>query len=199
MKAPLLLPALLLTSCTIHIGGQQHESPDAQRVQQLIQAIPDHGMSNAPSHEFTPEFYQLLTHAWAIPSDAVDGIGSEEWLYYFVSGNGESSIKTIVGQITNSYDTVQADFQLLFAFGEDELDTVPHSLTLLHNGVKWVIDDFDDTRFQLTKYISEQREHFRSPEWQEYLQYAATSFDGADTLVTQKKQEVEQYFIQYPY
>lgn len=198
MKAPLLLPLLLLTSCTIHIGGQQHESPDAKRVEQLIQSIPDHGMSNATRNEFTPEYYDLLTQAWAIPSDAVEGIGSEEWLYYFVSGNGESSIKTIVGEITNSYDTVTANFDLLFAIGEDECDTVPHTLTLLHNGEKWVIYDVDDTKFQLENYIKEQRAHLRSQEWLDYLQYERAEFEGADSLVEEKKKEVERYFIQYP-
>jgi len=194
----LLLPLLLASACTIHIGPTKHEQPNDERILQLIANVPDHGLQNATRDEFTPEYYDLLTQAWAIPSDAIDGIGSEEWLYYFVSGNGEPAVRTVLGDVKVSNDTVIADMNMLFEIGPAEEDSLFHYITLVHNGEKWVISDFDDTKYQLGQYIKSQREHFKSREWQDYLDYASTEYDNAEADVEAKKKEVEHYFRQYP-
>lgn len=198
MKAPLLLSLLLFSACTIHVGPNTHEQPNADRIQQLIANIPEHGLDNANRDEFTPEYYGLLSHAWAIPSDGVGDIGSDEWLYYFVSGNGEPASKTVLGEIHYQNDTVVADFNMLFPLDETTCDTVFHYLTLTHNGEKWVISDFDDTKYQLKQYIQTQRKHLKSPEWNEYLDYVAENYPNGKEDVAIRRQQVEAYFQQYP-
>lgn len=198
MKAPFLLPLLLLSACTIHIGPTTHEQPSAERIMQLIANIPEHGIDNANRDEFTPEYYQLLSHAWAIPSDAVGDIGSDEWLYYFVSGNGEPAAKTLLGDIRYQNDTVVADFNMLFPLDETTCDTVFHYLTLTHNGEKWVISDFDDTKFHLQQYIQSQRQLLQSSDWQDYLNYVAETYPNGAEDVAARRQQVEAYFQQYP-
>lgn len=198
MKAPLLLSLLLFSACTIHVGPNTHEQPNADRIQQLIANIPEHGLDNANRDEFTPEYYELLSHAWAIPSDGVGDIGSDEWLYYFVSGNGEPASKTVLGEIHYQNDTVVADFNMLFPLDETTCDTVFHYLTLTHNGEKWVISDFDDTKYQLKQYIQTQRKHLKSPEWNEYLDYVAENYPNSAEDVATRRKQVEAYFQQYP-
>lgn len=198
MKAPLLLSLLLFSACTIHVGPNTHEQPNADRIQQLIANIPEHGLDNANRDEFTPEYYELLSHAWAIPSDGVGDIGSDEWLYYFVSGNGEPASETVLGEIHYQNDTVVADFNMLFPLDETTCDTVFHYLTLTHNGEKWVISDFDDTKYQLQQYIQTQRKHLKSPEWNEYLDYVAENYPNGKEDVATRRQQVEDYFDKYP-
>jgi len=198
MKSPLLLPLLLLSACTIHIGPTHHEVPDDARIQQLIDNIPDHGIENASRDEFEPEYYDLLYHAWAIPEDAVGELGSNEWLYYFVTGNDDMPKETVLGEVSESNDTVVANFNIVFDTGGEVKDSMFHYLTLTHNGEKWVISDFDDTKYQLQKYIREQRLHFKSQEWQDYLSYLLREYPDCSDEVDAKKHEIDQYFRQYP-
>lgn len=160
------------------------EAPSEKVILNLISCIPDHGISDSPKWAFTTEYYDLLTEAWDIPDDAPPGmIGSNEWLFYFISGNsGETPhFKNITTTMKDS--TAIIDFDAL----------EHHQMKLQFRDGKWIISDFDNTKSELRKYIREQRAYFRS-QWKKDLQ----GFDLSAEEKAQAQKEVDRYFRLYP-
>lgn len=175
------MAALLLISCSTEI-------PTADEVQTLITAVPDHGIKEGSNVFFTPEYYTLLEQAWAIPSDAIGEIGSDDWLYYFITGN-DMPDNVQPPTITNISSTA-AGAEVMFSY----LD-MDHKMDLVLDKGRWLISDYDDTMERLREYIKKQREYFRSDEWKQYLDYIRKEFNAEDADNAEKK--VEEYFRRY--
>jgi len=176
-----LFTALLLVSCKTTL-------PTYDQVQDLIAAIPDHQIKEGTEHCFTEEYYSLLEHAWAIPSDAIGEIGSDEWLYYFISGNGDSddSRSPRILDISATNTGAKVDFEYL---------EMEHNMYLIFENDKWVIADYDNTLGQLKEYIAKQREYFKSANWQEYLDNTRKEYSAEAADMAEK--EVKAYFQKY--
>ena len=152
MKTPHLFLALcLLALCACRQPAITFTDDDiAEAAKSLIDGVPDHVFNLDCSTAFTPEYFTLLRDAWAKPSDAGEGmIGSEEWLYYFISGNGDcdcpSHPKTVtaVNRQSDTTATVAINY-----FHRD------HTMQLVLRDGRWLIADFDSTKSALQTYIT---------------------------------------------
>lgn len=69
------------------------------RALELCQYIPDHVLKPEAKEAMTPEFFLALSEAFDAPVADFEEIGDNEWLWYFVTGNGGSepaySVKSV--------------------------------------------------------------------------------------------------------
>ena len=54
----------------------------------LIDFVPDHAFDPSIKPAFTESYFNLLEEAWTVPVYDFGIIGDDEWLYYFMTGNG---------------------------------------------------------------------------------------------------------------
>ena len=159
---------------------------------QLVKYLPDHGMENTCKEGFDPFFYEMLTHAFSIPSNGIGEIGKEEWLYYFVSGNDGCECANHPVKIV-SCNLIQKEI----AYVELNYHHRNHKLTLHYNGFDWVISDFDNVRKRLMVYISDMRLYFLSSEWTSYVSKFLEDDDWKECTL-ERLQEIDEYFQKYP-
>ena len=135
----ILLACSLMTIQKVYSQKYDDESVVSKRVIQLFKYIPDHGMENCRKEGFEPSFYNLLVHAFSIPSEGIGAIGREEWLYYFVTGQDVDGCAyhpvTVVDYFMNGNMT---------AYVEVNYNHRNHNIVLHYNGSDWVISDFDN-------------------------------------------------------
>lgn len=170
----------------------------AERAKVLIDCFKRNTHRNQLVDAFSNEYRYLYTQALEIPSDNPQGIGSEDWLYGFLMVEDISMFpnepKTI--QYVDIINEKNVKVKLQY-FGN-------HEMTLLLQNDKWILDDFDGTKIKLVKYIEEQREYFKSPEWENYLQNWLTEGDSRYSeeelrvKIAKCRKEVEDYFKKYP-
>ena len=150
-KLTLVVTLGLLAFCACRQPSVTFTDDDiAEAAKQLIDYVPDHDFNPACSTAFTLEYFALLSEAWAKPSDAEEGmIGSEEWLYYFISGNGDCDFpeneKTVTAVERPTDTTAVVDINY---FNRD------HRMQLVLRGGQWLIADFDSTKTALQTYIT---------------------------------------------
>lgn len=168
-------------------GCNQHQVPNQEEVLHLISVIPDHKIFPHTQEFFTPEYYSALSEAWALPSDAIGEIGSDEWLYYFISGNGDCDDFRIENISLTSGNPILVTFTTYHCGMADT-----HTLHLQRLHRHWVVADFDSTLTQLKQYIAHQRSYFQSPAWRQYLQQCDPPAARA------RQREIELYFQRYP-
>lgn len=167
-----------------------------ENIQQLIRLIPNHGLSDSAKNKFDSYYYALLEEAWAIPSNGLGGIGDEEWLYYFISGNGEDATRYVLDNITTDGDHKKVDFQAVWDYEDNQQKKQKHTLYLKKSGEKWIIENFDGTKNQLEKYIKEMRAFYKSPNWAEMYDAGLKDKDIKEiTIETNNK--VNEYFNKY--
>ena len=209
---PLLLLAVVLCQCS---PVKKEKRPPTAREQypekftteyiiksaeKLIDYVPDHEFNPSIKPHFTDRYFSLLEESWAVPVDDIMGIGENEWLYYFMTGNGgdeefmdhsKNILEAVVMDDSNSW--VQMEY----------LGRV-HDIVMHFENGDWVIDNFDGTRDQMERYIKTQREHLRNIDWQKY--YDVTIEDNKAyvpekelvALLDEFKAEVNAYLNKYP-
>ncbi|MCR5245515.1 MAG: hypothetical protein K6C31_04270 [Bacteroidales bacterium] len=122
----------------------------------LCKYIPDHGMITDSHFFMTESFYNTLKAAYAVPASS-EGIGDEEFLYYFVTGNGGSKpvYKVLDVEMTGE-DTAVARIEIRQAWDDrvDEGSAVEKRMDMrLVKGV-WLLDDFDGKKAECEAYIA---------------------------------------------
>ena len=162
--------------------------------------MPDHQFDPSIKPAFSERYFNLLEEAWAVPVDEIMGIGENEWLYYFMTGNGgdeefmdhsKKILEAVVMDDSNSW--VQMEY----------LGQV-HDIVMHFENGDWVIDNFDGTRDQMERYIKTQRENLRNIDWQKY--YEVTIEDNNAyipeeeivAMLDEFKAEVNTYLAKYP-
>ena len=176
--------------------GVVYDDPTYDEIIALVKCIPDHTFEYSPAWAFTPEYYAALKEAWEIPSDGFGDIGSEEWLYYFLTGQdgaGMDNFGHIISVNTNG-DTSVVDFD--YNLYDDEI--VPHKLILKHDDERWRIAEFDDTYSKLIEYVKQLRAYFRSDESRETLESIVEEGWLSDSDVEDIVAELNRYFDNYP-
>lgn len=189
----LLLLAFVMCQCNLQTTQNKTEekSPRDQypekftenyicdRAKTLIDFVPDHAFDPSIKPAFTESYFNLLEEAWAVPVDN-EYIGDEEFLYYFMTGNGDCDC--------NSHPKTILDFKLL----EDDSAWVrmnyihqDHEMLLHFEDGEWVIADFDGTMEQLADYISNQRDYLMN-------------LDLDSVLDEEYKTSIETYLNKYP-
>lgn len=166
----------------------QPTPPTQEEVVELIAAIPDHEFVSNTKEAYTSEYYTQLSRAWAVPSDAIGEIGTDEWLYYFISGNGgceDFRIENINILTHHRRSTVRF---VVFECGSSN----SHTMELKYDKKAWRIADYDNTLRQLKEYLHEQRKYFKSAEWQAYLNAAKTDPLTAN-MANEREEEVHKW------
>ncbi|GEM_PF-5254851 len=178
-------------------------------ISRLILSIPDHYAPDTAAWAFTDDYYSLLREAWAIPSDGLGGIGSEEWLFHFISGQDGEVNSFVVKSVDVANDKAQVSFGRIVTFdgcfvGDSaEFANPTDSLTvkLVHESDGWkiydYIADFGSTRKHLRDYIRRQRRFFRSNKWQRRLVEARREGLAKDDSI-RFSDEVRNYFRSFP-
>ena len=196
---------LILLTCGL-LGAQKGYSQEdidrnytnvylvSERVALLVKYIPDHGMGNSRKEGFEPSFYNLLVHAFSVPSEGIGAIGREEWLYYFVTAQDDCECGFHPVKVTDYYLNGNKT-----AYVEVNYLHRNHNIVLYYDGSDWVMSDFDNVRTRLEQYIKEMRAYFLSSEWDAYVSNFIKEADDEWKQAAYKKlKEVEEYFRKYP-
>lgn len=144
-----IVAALLTVGCSTN--NKQQADEIAACVDSLFKYIPDHAMPQNAEKYYTKEYYNLLKKAWSVPPP-VDGIGDEEFLYYFIEGNdGCEGEHKITHTNTTVNDTIATD---VFTYTHPSGTVNTHKMTLAKQNGQWVIADFDSTKALLKTFIN---------------------------------------------
>ena len=125
----------------------------------VFSAIPDHSkVSSLGMNQLSNDLYISLRDAWeAIPTDAEE-IGDEEFLFYFLTGNGGdevdySSVKLLsVNLKTDTRCCIKVEYCTRWEDGEMAQEKVMTMILIVEDG-KWVLDDFDGVKEMCKNYI----------------------------------------------
>ena len=168
--------------------------------EKLIDYVPDHEFDPSIKPYFNADYFSLLEESWAVPIDDIVGIGENEWLYYFMTGNGgdeefmDHSKNILEAVVMDDYNAwVQMEY----------LDRV-HDIVMHFENGDWVISNFDGTKDQMGRYIQNQREHLRGIDWQAYEETLVEDNKAyipeaeLRSMLKEFKAEVDAYFAKYP-
>ena len=122
----------------------------------------------------TPDFFRALSEAFNAPVADYGEIGDNEWLWYFVTGNGGSepvySVKSVTQTARNSARAIVAVLQRW----EDGTETDAKECEVLLKRIdgQWLLDDFDGKKAACQAYVRQVREKYASGEYVKYLESA---------------------------
>lgn len=178
--------------------NQDLKSEIAERALFLCKYIPDHGIGENAEKFMTEDYYRAYSEAFDAPKYTL-GIGDEEFLYYFVSGNGEAVPKFSVKNPdvdVDIVDDIHANVRIIVEqdYGDPSLSSLKKSELLLEKvDGEWVIADFDDTKRKCNEYVKEMRRMYNSDEALENLQE-----EGADQeRIDKYNLELEDFYKKY--
>ena len=170
-----------------------------QSAKKLVDYVPDHEFDPSIKPAFGEEYYSLLEEAWAVPVVDLGGIGEDEWLYFFLSGNG--------GDENADHNKTILEATMIDDWGSyvrmEYLGSV-HDIVMHFENDDWVISNFDGTRDELLRYIRSQRENLRSIEWDSLTDDLLNetkdymSEDEVLAWIGDFKSRVDAYFAKYP-
>lgn len=169
MKKILLLPAVLL--CVLSCG--QSEDKLIQRAKELCEYIPDHELKEESKDYMTKDFFGVLSEAFDAPVADYGMIGDNEWLFYFVTGNGGSSPRFSILSV-DKVDTANAIAKISVAqVWEDgsvsEEDTKEYLMNMTLEKGEWLLSDFDGKKQECIDYVKAMRAKYASGEIIGYL------------------------------
>ena len=152
---------LMILSC-----GQPKEDLSG-KVLELCQFIPDHGLRAGAADYLTPEFYNAYAEAFDAPVADYGEIGENEWLWYFVSGNGDYELAYKVQSVKRiSKDLASA----IVSTYENAPEGEGHVVMIKKVDGKWLLDDIDGKKDECISYIKKMRGKYQTGEIVEYLQ-----------------------------
>lgn len=137
--------------------------------------IPDHSKVSEKATEYmTEDLYNALAAAWDIPVWVEGEIGREEFLWYFVTGNGGSTVGSVKSIEVTSEEKDICNIELKYAedWGNgnlsEELSTI--SLVMVKEGNKWLLDDFrGGIKDECKNYILSEIRDFQSGKTRQYM------------------------------
>jgi hypothetical protein len=190
---------ILICLCAIFpiISCAQPKEDLSERVLELCQFIPDHGLNPEARDYMTPEFFGALSEAFDAPVVDYGEIGDNEWLWYFVTGNDAATPEFTVKSIslvdeTHAVATIAVQnrsdvTQELF----DEVAEYPVEMVRVDG--QWLLDDFDGKKAECLDYIKEMRGKYKSGELLKYMQ----SEDYFHEYIPDFKKRVEDFYKKY--
>jgi hypothetical protein len=185
----LLLP---LFSCA------QPKEDLSERALELCQYIPDHGLKPEAKDFMTPEFFQVLSEAFDAPVVDYGEIGDNEWLWYFVTGNGGGdpyygikSVSRVSKDKATAVITVRETWEGEFI--DTEQDAREYGISLKRVNGQWLLDDFDGKKAECVDYIKEMRAKYTSGELLKYME----SEDYFHEYIPDFKKRLEDFYRKY--
>ena len=195
-----IIPFLSKEARELLIGGKDATEELSSIALELCEYIPDHGILDDAECHMTPEYFRAVDEAFAAPDGCYDGIGDNEWLWYFVTGNDGSS----------PYYTVKSVFLVdpAHAFADITIQDIydweeggkPHPESIVHRCIKmtktegkWLLDNFENTKQDCQDYVKRLRAKYKSGEILKSLQ----SDDYTRVFVPEFKKSVEEFYQKY--
>ena len=112
--------------------------------------IPDHVLKPEAKEAMTPDFFRALSEAFNAPVADYGEIGDNEWLWYFVTGNGGSepvySVKSVSQTDKDSARAIITVRQKWEDGSFAEEDAKEYEVLLKRVDGQWLLDDFDGKR-----------------------------------------------------
>jgi hypothetical protein len=144
------------------------------RTLELCQYIPDHELKPEAKEAMTPDFFRALSEAFDAPVADYGEIGDNEWLWYFVTGNGGSEPVYSVKSVTQTtWNSARAIVTVLQRWDDGtETDAKKCEVLLKRIDGKWLLDDFDGKKAECHSYVRQVREKYASGEYVKYLESA---------------------------
>ena len=143
---------------------------------ELCQHIPDHVLRPGAKEAMTSEFFQALSEAFEAPVPDYGEIGDNEWLWYFVAGNGGSepvySVKSVSQTDKDSARAIITVRQKWEDGSFAEEDAKEYEVLLKRVDGQWLLDDFDGKKAACQAYVRQVREKYASGEYVKYLESA---------------------------
>ena len=168
-----------------------------ERVLELCEYIPDHFLNPGAEDYMTPEFYHALSEAFAAPVADYGEIGDNEWLWYFVTGNGGSTPYYSVKSISRpSKDAATAIINVKDVWDEEkgpEGEGKDYKVSLKRIDGEWLLDDFDGKKKECIQYVKKMRAKYKSGEIVKYLQ----SDDFTREYVPDFKRRVDDFYERF--
>ncbi len=146
------------------------------RTLELCQYIPDHVLKPDAKEAMTPDFFRALSEAFNAPVADYGEIGDNEWLWYFVTGNGGSepvySVKSVSQTDKDSARAIITVRQKWEDGSFAEEDAKEYEVLLKRVDGQWLLDDFDGKKAACQAYVRQVREKYASGEYVKYLESA---------------------------
>ena len=194
MKRLLIITSLLLPlfSCA------QPKEDLSERALELCQYIPDHVLKPEAKDYMTPEFFRVLSEAFDAPVVDYGEIGDNEWLWYFVTGNGGGdpyygikSVSRVSKDKATAVITVRETWEGEFI--DTKQDAREYGISLKRVNGQWLLDDFDGKKAECVDYIKEMRAKYTSGELLKYME----SEDYFHEYIPDFKKRLEDFYRKY--
>ena len=193
MKRILLCLSILLPV----ISCAQSQENLSERALELCQYIPDHVLKPEAADHMTPEFFHALSEAFEAPVVDYGEIGDNEWLWYFVTGNGGAepfygvkSVTRIAKDEARAVITVRETWE---GTVEPEENAREYEIDLKRIDGQWLLDDFDGKKADCQNYVLEMRGKYKSGELLKYMQ----SEDYFHDYIPDFKRRIEDFYKKY--
>lgn len=194
MKRSLIILCILLPA----FSWAQPREDLSERALELCQFIPDHGLNPEARDYMTPEFFGALSEAFDAPVVDYGEIGDNEWLSYFVTGNGGGdpyygikSVSRVSKDKATAVITVRETWEGEFI--DTEENAREYGISLKRVNGQWLLDDFDGKKAECVDYIKEMRAKYKSGELLEYME----SEDYFHEYIPDFKRRVEEFYRKY--
>ena len=195
----LVVSALALVSCGNRVSKQELPELTEERFQELASNIPDHIRNKLSESFFTAEYCAAWQEAWNIPDGGLGGIGMNEFMFYFVCGNGPcDSHQYKLDSVSIIGDTAFVDFEIVHMW---DRGNTPHTFKLVVCNSQWVIADYDTTLSEMTNYLKEQKIFLKSEEFKGYADEILNDTTAREEMkerVRKELKEVDEYFKLHP-
>ena len=167
------------------------------RTLELCRYIPDHVLKPEAKEAMTPDFFRALSEAFNAPVADYGEIGDNEWLWYFVTGNGGSepvySVKSVSQTDKDSARAIITVRQKWEDGSFAEEDTKEYEVLLKRVDGQWLLDDFDGKKVACQAYVRQVREKYASGEYVKYLESA----EDLKEYVPDFQERVKDFYAKY--
>ena len=167
------------------------------RTLELCQYIPDHVLKPEAKEAMTPDFFRALSEAFNAPVADYGEIGDNEWLWYFVTGNGGSepvySVKAVSQTDKDSARAIITVRQKWEDGSFAEEYTKEYEVLLKRVDGQWLLDDFDGKKAACQAYVRQVREKYASGEYVKYLESA----EDLKEYVPDFQERVKDFYAKY--
>lgn len=167
------------------------------RTLELCQYIPDHVLKPEAKEAMTPDFFRALSEAFNAPVADYGEIGDNEWLWFFVTGNGGSepvySVKSVSQTDKDSAHAIITVRQKWEDGSFAEEDAKEYEVLLKRVDGQWLLDDFDGKKAACQAYVRQVREKYASGEYVKYLESA----EDLKEYVPDFQERVKDFYAKY--
>lgn len=153
-------------------------------VAEAFNAIPDHELDASAEKYMSKALFRDLKEAFSVPTDYPGGIGSEEFLYYFLSGNDDCAPDYgVKGIEITSETTAEVRFKCR--------EVTTYKLTFVEEDGRYVLADFNGAAREVSRYLKNARRIFAGDGARKLLEESGIS--ESDELYDSYLREVAAY------